>query len=261
MALLTTKTAFWRMTMFRLLKALPVTLAIAALSLFTSCSSSSHTQIRVINAIPDAQGALDVDFNGNKITGTTPLAFGSIFPATNPPATYASEPSGSGTITAYVTGTTVNPVNNGNSSFNSSTEYTVVLQGFAAANNTPAVLTDNNTAPAANTLEYRVINASPSSPGGSVDVYIYQSQSSIPASPQISGLTLGQGFYVQSLPYSSSSGYTVVVTAHGAGNQGIAYVNQNYTPANGSITTLVLVDNSPENGLMSSFPLAFSDLN
>lgn len=244
--------------MFRLLKALPLTLAIAALSLFTSCGSSNNTQIRVINAIPDAQGALDVDFNGNKITGTTPVAFGSIFPATNPPATYASEPSGSGTTTAYVTGTTVNPVNNGTSSFSASTQYTVVLQGFAASNNTPAVLTDNNTAPTTNTLEYRVINSSPSSPGGGVDVYIYPTGNQLPASPNIPGLTFGQGIYVQSLPYTSGNGYTVVITPHQ--NNGFFYVNQTYTPANGSITTLVLVDNTG-GGSISSLPLAFSDLN
>jgi len=244
--------------MFRLLKALPLTLAIAALSLFTSCGSSNNTQIRIINAIPDAQGALDVDFNGNKITGTTPLDFKSIFPATNPPATYASEPSGNGTITAYVSGTTVNPVNNGNSNFSSSTQYTVVLQGFAASNNTPAVLTDNNTAPTTNTLEYRVINASPSSPAGGVDVYIFPNGNQLPASPNIPGLTFGQGIYVQALPYTAGSGYTVVVTPHQ--NTGQEYVNQNYTPANGSITTLVLMD-VQGGGSMSQFPVAFSDLN
>ncbi len=246
--------------MFRLLKALPLTLAIAALSLFTSCSSSNNTQIRIINAIPDAQGALDVDFNGNKITGSTPVAFGSIFPATNPPATYASEPSGNGTITAYVSGTTVNPVNNCNSSFSSSTQYTVVLQGNAASNNAPVALTDNNTAPTTNTLEYRVIYASPwlSRNVGSVDVYIIPTGNQLPASPNIPGLIFGQAIYVQALPYTSGNGYTVVVTPHLSTNS--TYVNQNYTSANGSITTLVLVD-EPGGGSFDPVPLAFSDLN
>lgn len=245
--------------MFRSLKALPLTLAIAALSFFTSCSSSNHTQIRVINAIPDSPAAgLDVDLNGNKITGTTPLAFGSIFPATNPPATYASEPSGSDTITAYVTGTTTPPVNNGTSSFSASTQYTVVLQGFLAANNTPVVLTDNNTAPTTNTLEYRVINSSPSSPVGGVDVYIYPTGNQLPATPNIPGLTFGQGIYVQSLPYTSGNGYTVTIFPHQ--NTTNWYVNQTYTPANGSITTLVLVDNTG-GGTVAQLPLAFSDLN
>ncbi len=246
--------------MFRLLKALPLTLAIAALSLFIGCSSGNNAQIRVINAIPDAQGPLDVDLNGNKITGSTPVAFGSIFPPTNPPATYASEPSGSDTITAYVSGTTVNPVNNGTTSYSSSTQYTVVLQGFAASNNAPAVLTDNNTAPTTNTLEYRVINASPSSPAGGVDVYIYPTGTAQPAQPSIPALTSSppQGIYVQSLAYTAGGGYIVVVTPHQ--NPNVQYVNQTYTPTNGSITTLVLMD-AQGGGSMSPFPVAFSDLN
>jgi len=243
--------------MFRLLKALPLTLAIAALSLFIGCSSGNNTQIRVINAIPDAQGPLDVDVNGNKITGSTPLTFGAIFPSTNPPATYTSVPSGNETITAYVSGTTVNPVNNGGTNFNSSTQYTVLLQGFAASNNAPAILTDNNTAPTTNTLEYRVINSSPSAPAGGVDVYIFPTGNALPASPQIPGLLFGQGLYVQSLPYTAGTGYTVVITPHQ--NNNFFYVNQAYSPANGSITTLVLVDNTG-GGSVATLPLAFGDL-
>ncbi len=247
--------------MFRLLKALPLTLAIAALSLFTSCGSGNNAQIRIINAIPDAQGVLDVYVNGtgNKITGSTPIAFGSIFPATNPPATYASEPSGSDTITAYVSGTTVNPVNNGSATFNASTEYTVVLQGNAAAVNTPSVLTDNNTAPTTNTLEYRVIYSSPwlSRNVGSVDVYIFPTGNNLPTSPNIPGLVFGQAVYVQSLPYTAGNTYTVVVTPHLSTNA--TYVDQTYPSANGSITTLVLVD-EPGGGSFDTVPLAFSDL-
>jgi hypothetical protein len=246
--------------MFRLLKALPLTLAIAALSLFIGCSSGNNAQIRVINAIPDAEGALDVDVNGNKITGSTPVAFGSIFPNSTSSATYASEPSGSDTITAYVSGTTVNPVNNGTTTFSASAQYTVVLQGNAASNNTPAVLTDNNTAPSTNTLEYRVIYSSPwlSRNVGPVDVYIIPTGNQLPASPNISGLTFGQAIYVQSLPYTSGNGYTVVVTPRQTPNDAIT--TQNYNPANGSITTLVLVDQSGGTAF-DPFPLAFSDLN
>ncbi len=42
--------------------------------------------------------------------------------------------------------------------------------------------TDNNTAPTAGDVEFRVINASPSSPGGLVDVYI------VPPGTDIGGL-------------------------------------------------------------------------
>ncbi len=242
--------------MLRLLKALPLTLALVVLIFFSaSCGSGNNTQIRVFNAIPNAQAPLDVDLNGNKII--TALPFQSISPSTNPPATYTSVPSGTDTITAFVTGTTTPPVNNGTTSFSSSTQYTVVLQGSVASNSPPAVLTDNNTAPTSGTLEYRIINASPSAPGGSVDVYIFQTGNQLPSQPQISGLTLGQGIYIPSLPFSSSTGYTVVVTPH---QQTIPFVNQNYTPATGSITTLVLVDVA-NGGSLSPIPISLTDVN
>ncbi|MGO9405524.1 MAG: DUF4397 domain-containing protein [Terriglobales bacterium] len=245
--------------MFRLLKALPLTLAIAALSLFTSCGSGNNTQIRIFNAIPDAQGTLDVYLNGtgNKITGSTPIQFGTIFPLTNSSsAAYASEPEGSDTITAYVSGTTLNPVNNGTFNYSSSTQYTVILQGFARANNTPDVLTDNNTAPTTNTLEYRVINSSPSSPSVGVDVYIFPTTSQQPASPQIPALTFEQAVYVQSLPYTATSGYTIVVTPH---ESTTPIIDVTETPANGSITTLVIVDVAG-GGSVSQFPIPITDL-
>jgi hypothetical protein len=245
--------------MFRLLKALPLTSAIAALSLFIGCGSGNNAQIRIINTIPDAEGALDVDVNGNKITGSTPVQFGTIFPAATSSATYASVPSGSDTIAAYVSGTTVNPLNLGTTNLSASTEYTVVLQGNAATPNTPSVLTDNNTAPTTNTLEYRVIYSSPwlSRNVGPVDVYIIPTGNALPTNPSIPGLTFGQGIYVQSLPYTAGNTYTVVVTAHL--NTNSVYVNQSYPSGNGSITTLVLVD-EPGGASFDTVPLAFSDL-
>src|SRR5450759_1519197 len=90
--------------MFRLLKALPLTLALATLSLFAaSCGSSNQSQIRVVHAIPDGP-ALDVDVNGTKIT-TAALAFVGLQPT--PPA-YTKVPSGSVTIQAFDTNTTTN---------------------------------------------------------------------------------------------------------------------------------------------------------
>jgi hypothetical protein len=251
---LLTKTAFLENSMLRLLKALPLTLALAALSFFSiSCGSSNSTQIRVINAVSNAAGALDVDFNGNKITGSTPLSFGAIFPNTNPPATYTGVASGSGTITAFVTGTTVNPVNNGTTSFSGSTQYTVVLEGFANANNTPAVLTDNNTAPTSGSLIFRVIDASASTPAVGYDVYI------TPPTGDITGITpqtinLGQATTYQSL---NNAPYNLVVVVHG---QNIPIINQPYAEADGTVRTLVIIDNQNNPGT-SPTPLLFTDVN
>ncbi|HMD16336.1 MAG TPA: DUF4397 domain-containing protein [Terriglobales bacterium] len=252
--------------MFRLLKALPLAsaiVAIVALGLFAaSCNSSNHALVRVINAIPDASGPLDVYINGTNGTKIPALGFQAVYPTqqSNQSAVYNPVPSGNDTITAYVSGTTIDPVNNGSTSLGGSTQYTVILQGYAASNNAPSVLTDNNTAPASGYLQFRVINASPSWPSGSADIYIYEVGGGVPASPTIAGLTLGQGQYVPAIS-SFAGGFTVYVTAHGAGNNGIAYVNQNYTPATGSITTLVLVDNSSQNGGgPSAFPIDLTDL-
>src|SRR5260370_12188965 len=89
--------------MFRLLKALPLTLALAALSIFaTSCGSSSSAQARFVNAIQNTVvygNGLDVEVNGTKkFTGVT-------FP--NPPAsTYTSVAPGSDTLLGLQTATT-----------------------------------------------------------------------------------------------------------------------------------------------------------
>jgi len=53
--------------MLRLLRALPLALALAALSLFvSSCGSSNSSQIRFVNAIRDA-APLDIEVNSSKI--------------------------------------------------------------------------------------------------------------------------------------------------------------------------------------------------
>src|SRR5260370_1898955 len=140
MCLPTTKTAFWRIIMFRFLKALPLTLALAALTVFSaSCGSSSQSQIRLVNAIPDGP-ALDIDVNTTKVF--TNIAFGGVQPT--PPA-YTKVASGSVTIQAFDTGTTTNPIFGTNGvkvGLSGSSQYTIVLAGFfnGTGNNAPAAL-------------------------------------------------------------------------------------------------------------------------
>src|ERR1700731_1898307 len=63
-------------TMFRLLKALPLALALAALSFFpASCGSSSKSQVRVLHAISDGP-ALDINVNTTKVF--TNIAFSGV---------------------------------------------------------------------------------------------------------------------------------------------------------------------------------------
>ena len=67
--------------MLRLLKALPLTLAIVAVSIVaTSCSSNNGTKARFVNAIENTfqyGGALDVEVNGTQ--QFTNVQFGNAF--------------------------------------------------------------------------------------------------------------------------------------------------------------------------------------
>jgi hypothetical protein len=227
--------------MFRLLKALPLTLALAALSFFAaSCGSGNQAQIRVVDAIPDSPTAgLDVDVNGTKIT-TAALAFGGVQPT--PPA-YTKVASGNVTIQAFDTGTTTNPIfgtNGVTANLSGSSQYTIVLAGFL---NGPAVLqkTDNNSAPTSGNVEFRIIHASPSSPG-TVDVYIVTPGTNINTvnPPTIQNLVYQQA----SSPYTSVAAgtYSVIVTMSGSK---IPFITQDFPlPTPGMIRTLVLVDNT-----------------
>ena len=243
--------------MFRLLKALPLVLALASLGIFATSCGSSNAQIRVINAIADvpSQQPLDIDVNGNKITGSTPLAFTEIFPGAGTVATYSSVASGSDTIAAYLTNTTGSPITQCVScSLNSSTQYTLVLDGFSAngSTNTIAVLTDNNTAPTAGSLEFRVIDASANTPTGGYDVYIVSTPNIQGSTPQ----TIGLGQATIYIPLANGA-YFLIVTPHGNPSQTIDY---SLPEADGSIRTVVIVDNQGGGGTALS-PLIFTDLN
>jgi hypothetical protein len=242
------------------------TLALAALSIITiSCNQTNLTEVRVINAISDGPG-LDVYLNGSK--SFTNMPFLQIEPA---PPTYSSFYSGQDTFEAFKSGTTTNPLYGyngiGNSgqgtggaiiSLNGSNQYTVIMDGLYAGP-TLAVVLDNNAVPFENQEEFRVINASPGSPTGGVDVYIVPpgTEDLTNYTPQINGLENGQGSTYQNLAYLSS-GYDVMVTANGSKK---ALITELLTPQAQSITTLVLVDALGGLNGMSQTPLILHDLN
>jgi Domain of unknown function (DUF4397) len=242
--------------MSRSLKALPLTLALAALSIFAiGCASSNQAQIRVINAIPDS-GPVDVYVNGTKII--TNLPFNTVQPATTP-ASYLAVISGSDTMQSFPPGDTINPISpSGVLSLNGSTQYTVVGVGLELNESAPLLLTDDNTVPTSGNVEFRIVNASLSSPTGGVDVYIVPPGTDITKfTPQISGLGNGQASAYQSLDFITS-GYAVIVTANLSKK---ALITQPPTSQSGSITALVLVDNLGGNNGMSQTPLVLHDLN
>jgi len=206
--------------MLRLLKALPLAFAIASLSLFAGCGSSSQSQVRVVHAISDAP-ALDVDVNTTK--AFTNLAFTNFQPTTG----YTKVTSGNVTLEAVDTGTST------------------------------AVIANTNTAPTSGNVEFRIINGSSNSPVGGFDVYIVPPGTNIGnVTPQISGLTLGQGSGYVSLTFAAN-GYEVFATPHG---NTFEDVNQIYATPTGSIRTLVIVDNQGGGGI-SQLPIELNDLN
>jgi hypothetical protein len=246
--------------MFRLLKALPLTLALAALSFFaTSCGSSSQSQVRMVQAISDETTALDVDVNGTKIT-TAPLAFGDVQPI--PPA-YTKVASGSDTLEAFDTGTTTVVIANTSASLSGSSQYTVLLTGFlnGTGTNAPTFYTipDNNAAPTSGNVEIRIIDGSANTPQGGFDVYIVPPSTDIRTlTPQISGLLIGQASSYQTLNITGNV-YEVIVTPNGTQSP---FINQNYTIPTGSIRTFVIVDNQGGGGgVPSQIPLELNDLN
>ena len=176
--------------MLRLFKALPLTLAIAALSLVATGCGSSNTQARFVNAIPDTSdyggpsAALDVEVNGTK--EFSDVAFGA--PSAS---TYVGIPAGSDTIEGLEYNTSTEVFDEQNVRLTSGTQYTLVATGFATGTNGNNVVflnpTDNNTEPADGKVSFRVINASPSGPTA-VDVWILPDPVTppLPTTPSIS---------------------------------------------------------------------------
>jgi len=262
--------------MFRLLKALPLTLAIVSLSIVTiSCGSGNTAQVRFVNAISDDTQGLDIEFNGTK-------EFTDIGPFHASGSTYLGVPSGSDKIAGFATGTTTqvfsqtSPV-----SFSSGTQYTVVATGFLVGTVNLVAPVDTNTAPAVGTVNFRVIDASPAGVS-SVDVYIIPNTaqntpscilgSNCPA-PAISGVssplnstTPYSGY--KNVPFNSlgTFGYTMYVTPTNQttpvqGWNGGYQIPEIGSVSVGSVRTIVLVDNAPGSNGMSSTPIVLSDLN
>jgi Domain of unknown function (DUF4397) len=251
--------------MFRLLKALPLALGLAALivfGVFAASCGSSNSQARFVNAIQDS-GGLDIDINGTKY-------FTDIeFPAVSA-STYINVPSGSDMIEGFQTGGTTSAFPSQTVTLNSGSQYTLVATGLLTTSVDLLNPIDNNTAPQEGNVEFRVINASPSSPTDGVDVYIEQtpftgnlgSQNGNP--PQISALAYGAVSSYLTLPWNSNSeGWTIIVTSAGSTTpyNGFDFSTGNFGgQTTESIRTVVLTDVA-NGSTMSTTPIVLTDLN
>ncbi len=237
-----------------MLRAVPLTLALAVLCFFgDGCGSSNSSQVRFVHAIRDG-GPLDVDVNTTKIF--TNVAFLGFQPASG----YSKVASGSVTIAGLTTGTTTQVFSSTASL--SSGQYTLVATGSESGTNGAGVnllsIADNNAAPATGNVEFRVIDASQT--GGTVDVYILANPVSGGIQPPatISGLAYTQASGYISLPYNSNgSGYTMYVTSSGTTNP---LFSQTLNTPTASIRTLVLTD-VQNGGSINPVALELNDLN
>ena len=240
------------------LKALPIALAVAALSVITaSCGANNgQAQVRMINAVADSQ-PLDIFINGAKAFAN--LAFTGVMPNSSP-ATYAAVQAGGAAIRGFPTGNDVIPTSpQGTVTLNGTSQYTMIAIGLQASDAPPLLLLDNNTVPVSGNVEFRIINVSPSSSPNGVDVYIVPPTVNdlTNYTPQLAGLGNGQTSNYQSMAFAAN-GYHVIVTFNGSKTP---YITEPFTLQSGSIRTLVLVDNPGANNGTSQTPLILDDLN
>ena len=248
--------------MSRWLKAVPVMLALAALSIFAaSCGNSSQARVRFVHAIQDA-GPLDIDVNGTQ--DFTNISFREVQP--NQPG-YTNVPSGTDTLEGFAANTTTEAFSD-SVGWGAGAAYTVVATGFSQSgkNGINVVLLsipDNIPTPPAGDVAFRIIHASPSGPG-TVDVYIELNPSSGPELPiTIQGLAYTQASKYLSFAYNPNQdpippGFTVYVTASGSMDPIIN--EQIYPGAAGAVFTLVLTDN-PYGTTMDTSYLELTDAN
>jgi hypothetical protein len=255
--------------MSRWLKALPLTLAIAALGIFaTSCGSSSNqAQIRFVDAIQDAN-ALDINIYGPQhVNGTQPFV-DIVFRGVLPSSGYAIVPSDTDTIKGFVSPTDTTEVFSEPVNWGSGVQYTVIATGFSATgtNSSNVVLwsiPDDNSAPASGSVQFRVINASPHSPQGGVDVYIDPIPVLSMGNPVVSGLAYQQLskyvsliYYLDNNSNNGNYGYELYVTPSGSTTP---IFSQYLGPGDNSIHTLVLTDIQGGNA-MNPLALELTDL-
>ncbi len=255
--------------MFRLLKPLPLTVAIALLSIITTGCASNSAKGRFLNALQNTNaygggnGAIDVYINQTKIFSG--LAFAT------PSSTYTNIATGNDTFEGFESpGDTSLVFNNLTANLTGGYQYTLIAAGLAGGSGSlaPTLIYqhDNNVVPPANTLEFRVINASPNSPT-SVDVWIIPEPTT---GPQGSCSQFPKDCLVSGLTYASPTNISpyLSLTSIQGGNFGLFVTFHNSTSliaettlpgSTGSITTIVLVDKA-NGSFMSPTPVILEDL-
>jgi hypothetical protein len=239
-------------TMFRMLRTLPFTVALAALSIFTACGGSNSTKFRLVQAIPDVpqQQAVDVLIDGKKV-GTASLG------GATPASGYTSVASGSRHLQVFPTGQITGAFFDGNVSFNGGSNYTVVATGAISINTVIAPLfTDNAAVPTSNNAGLRIIQASPEGLGGNpaVDIYLVAPGGSLPGTtPDIAGVAYPTASAYKTFPAGT---YDLLLTPAGIASLNIRIPSASFTQ--GKNYTYVLID-AQNGGFMAQSPVVLND--
>jgi hypothetical protein len=261
------KTVFVENAMSRWLKPLPLTVAIAVLSIITTGCGNNSAKGRFLNALQNTNAyggpgaTIDVYINNTKIFSS--LGFAS------PSNTYTNIATGNDTFEAYETPGDTNLVfNNLTANLTGGYQYTLIAAGLAGGSGSlaPTLIYqhDNNDVPPANITEFRVINASPNSPP-SVDVWIIPEPTTGPEGSCTS--QSGTNCPISGLAYTNISPYIKLNSISG-GTFGFFVTFHNSTSliaettvpgTSGSITTLVLTDTA-NGSFMSRTPVILEDL-
>lgn len=244
--------------MFRLLKALLVAAGIAALSMITvGCNSGGQTQVRFVQAIPDAS-ALNIEVNGTSYF--TNVAFSNLQPLKG----YTAVPAGVDTVEGILTSNSTEAFSTSGIKLLGGTDYTVVATGFVAGSTNNVIIlnpSDDNREPANGTIKFRVMNASPSAPGA-LDIYIQPAQvAGLTPPATIGALAYQETSKYVAEPYNTTGGgYTVYVCMAGSTSPIFQQTFVVGGTNEGSIRTLILTDQQGVAELNPQF-IELDDLN
>jgi|SRR5580698_1138203 hypothetical protein len=251
--------------MYRWLKALTLTLALAALNMVSvSCGSSDQAQVRFVHAMEDG-AAMDIYINGPTDVNPNLVFINVSFLGIQPTQPgYSTVPSGTDTIEGLLSGTSNIGFNSTPIDLNGGQQYTVIATGFVANGQNAVILpiADDIPTPESNYVAFRAIHASPSGPSN-VDIYIQLNPTSGPSgSPAISGLGYEHASGYVSLPNNPNNdtlppGFTAYVTLAGST---VPIFTEQINPLGGAVRSLVLTDVQNAKTMSQSF-LELSDLN
>ncbi len=200
-------------------------LATAGCSGSSASAPSPHTQLRVVNAAPDAP-PLDVTVYGSRIVTGLPY---------DTPTSYIPIGSGAATITVNVTGDSSGGFTS-KGAFVAGRSYSLLAIGRLASLTT-LVTADSTTPAPTDSARIRVIDVSPSAP--TLDVYVMPVGGIRPATPTFTGVGFGQ---VSSYTVVAAAPVEVVMTV--AGSTTVAADDTLSALPGGAVRTVLALDHA-----------------